>query len=142
MKVLIIEHEDGRIGLEKPNHIEWESKNTSEEVFLNNLESLRKSERKITHGIIEESDIPVGGNINDLIWDGRQLSYGDKYKKQELRTRRNSLLEKTDLACLIAIETNSDSLIAIKEYRQTLRDLGNIIDNNPDNVVFPIDPSR
>jgi len=74
-KVLMIQHEDGRVLPYKPVPVEWESTGKTEDEFLAALEITYNNNGITTLGIIEESAIPAGGRIDHLIWDGLKLTY-------------------------------------------------------------------
>lgn len=159
MNVLIMETDAGNISFFKARPIEWEGKYDSLDDFLLYVEQLYSSQGVITHGIIDEDDIPEvpeGGTSADLYWKDPpgELDYGDTYLKKSLLSERDSLLDTSSADLLIAIEDyHHDSgydyrlfvhdpyFTLCKAYRDLLRDLDESIETAPYDVVFPVAPA-
>ena len=99
------------------------------------------------------NNIPVKKTVseryfrNAWVWDNTlNKVVVDPVKEKQIRSEnarkiRNQLLEKSDLEIIIAYEKNDTVLVdSLKVYRQTLRDLGIAIDNDPENINWPVHP--
>lgn len=156
-KNLIVEHDDERIGFFKPNpnefkmeteiqiidgeKVEVETVRQTEVDYLVIVEANWNKEGIITHGTIEDDDIPASGHRMDLQWDGKQLVFNPKktWAKLSKRAERNRELAKWDTTAEVYNRINHTDLQIVLNYQQTLRDHGVVIDADPDNAVLPID---
>lgn len=155
-KVLIVEHDNGRCCLFIPSIVEYASKvktkgktpekdvHYTEDEYLAEVETDYNEQGIITHGIVDESTVPpvpVGGNVNDMSWNGKKLVYGTKHAAVAKRKERDVALIESDMDYLVAMKNNDTTLMQqIVGYTQKLRDLGAAIDANPSKVKIPISP--
>jgi len=161
-KVIVVENDDGSIGFFDPPVEEYtlkiraksvlqEDGTSTEDVFYTEDEYLKESEASliqqgvVTLGVLDKSAIPlvpVGGYINDLKLDGKQLVYSNVHQKQMLKQERNNLLIASDFDWLVAIKKGKTTLANnIVKYAKELQDLGAAIDANPSKVTMPKNPA-
>jgi len=156
MKVIIQETSSGKISFYYASENEWLGKNYSSlDEYLITVEAHLKSQGTITHGIIEESDIPPipdGGIRNDLFWDGTELAYGNTHLKNNLFSKQKTMLEKSLNNILLANNKYNNMIsgeynivgrdrynVLMRNHREALENLK--IEYSPLTVVFPIEPT-
>ena len=78
------------------------------------------------------------------VWDGAAVVTDPakklEHKKAQTRKVRDDLLQKSDVDYTVAVERGLGEVQQLKQYRQSLRDLGAAIDADPDNITFPTKP--
>jgi len=156
MNVLIMEPRPGlRVTFYKASPAQWEGQYSTLDDFLLDRERGFNSQGVITHGLIDEADIPPvpeGGVSSDLYWDVTLpgLAYGDTNLKASLLNQRDRLLDASGADLLLAMEhyhheSSYDNRLIVqdnyvtswKNYRDELRGLDADIAENPYFLVFP-----
>ena len=146
--VILIEQNHGRLGWYKPSPQQYEVTGETEVEFLTRLESEYTAQGAIIRGIIDElaiPDPPLGGTISDLIWDdeNEEPSYGTKYICEVKKAECAEKIAKTNFDWITAMK-KGDAVLAqeIADYSKALEDLSVVIDIDPYNFNYPVNPVK